>query len=339
MASLAIYIIIILALAAVAVIVGIILYNRHLDKITQGEERDTHSSIPEPAATVSTTYKVVLMIMMIISLLSVGTLRSEITTLRSTINNLQSSQNSLYQEIYELRSELENQNKQVSLSEWKIKNPDMAKYTAEVEFSASLKNFTEETTVSLILTRDETYTEVFPLNQVSPGTYAGTIPVGLFAMYENALLTMDNGENITTEPVDFPTFCFYDFFPMPGIDSHFGSSMKGNKLEYDGAFTVLTDDNDAVSRVELTYVTGGEDLKTIDITQDVLNHKEIQLEQGLPLKHDLTLRISLTTKDGFRIETSQLALYEAAPDAAIEDGYERIYSPEGDLLWENPKYE
>ena len=79
---------------------------------------------------------------------------------------------------------------------------------------------------------------------------------------------------------------------------NFSSGMKGGKLTYEGSFTIIADHTENIEKAALTYLTDGEVLKEIDITKEVLNVTEITIEQGLPLKHTLSIQIDITTKDG-----------------------------------------
>ena len=69
MSIIGIWIVILLAVAALTVLFSIVIYNRRLDRVTRGEERDTHSAIPEPRTTAGVIYRIVLMVLAVITLL------------------------------------------------------------------------------------------------------------------------------------------------------------------------------------------------------------------------------------------------------------------------------
>ena len=107
MSSLIIYIIIVLVLAAVIVALSVYAYNRRLDRIARGEERDTHSAVPEPRTTVSVLYRTILMGVVIVSLLTVSALSGKINALQSSLNELRSNQNSMNWDLESIRQQLE----------------------------------------------------------------------------------------------------------------------------------------------------------------------------------------------------------------------------------------
>ena len=115
MSSLIIYIIIVLVLAAVIVALSVYAYNRRLDRITRGEERDTHSAVPEPRTTVSVLYRPILMAVVIVSLLTVSALNGRISTLQSSLNELRSNQNSMNWDLESIRQQLEERDERVEL--------------------------------------------------------------------------------------------------------------------------------------------------------------------------------------------------------------------------------
>ena len=340
MSRFSIILIIIFAVAAVLVVAGIIIYNRHLDKVARGEEHDTHSSIPEPTATVGAVYRTVLMVLVVILFFTVSTMSSKVTNLQNTLNNLQSSHNAMRSEIQYLTEQLEESRKNVASASWQIKKTDLSAHTADVTYTVSLKEYTADTKVSLSLTADSFDTKVFPLEPASGGTFRGTFPLYLFSFYDNALVTMDNDGSITAEPVEFPEYVFWDLFPMPAYNSHFESGMRLGKLEYSGAFTIVADHLDRIEKVMLSYLTGNEVLKTMDVTKEVLNETEITLEQGLDLKDDLTFLVEVTTKDGFRVVQQITMIYNSSPGSSgsASEEFLRIYGPDGENLWDDPKW-
>ena len=57
---LALILLLIFTLAGILLFVLVRAYNRHLDRVVKGEERGTHSSLPDPASAADGIYKAVL---------------------------------------------------------------------------------------------------------------------------------------------------------------------------------------------------------------------------------------------------------------------------------------
>ena len=151
MSGLATYIIIMLVLAAIIIFVSVRAYNRRLDRIASGEARDTHSSIPEPGTTVSAVYRIVLMVLAVITLLTVSAVSGKINSMQNDLGNLHSALNRMSGEMEELQRQLEDGKKIVSRFEWDVREPDYAAGTATVYFSAALKEYSADTAVTLNL--------------------------------------------------------------------------------------------------------------------------------------------------------------------------------------------
>ena len=143
MSSLIIYIIIVLVLAAVIVALSVHAYNRRLDRITRGEERHTHSAVPEPRTTVSVLYRTILMGVVIVSLLTVSALSGKISSLQSSLNELRSNQNSMNWDLESIRQQLEERDERVELFAWEMMDADVDSRTAEVRFFVRLQGIVQ----------------------------------------------------------------------------------------------------------------------------------------------------------------------------------------------------
>ena len=117
------WIIILMMLVAVIIIaVSIIAYNKHLDKVTKGEVHDTHSTIPEPRSTASVIYKIVLMIIVILSYLGISTANGMISSLQSRIGQLDAEVNGLQCEVQNLRYQIEDEARLVRSFEYEFRS-------------------------------------------------------------------------------------------------------------------------------------------------------------------------------------------------------------------------
>ena len=155
MSKVAFSLLILLAIALVIILVSIVLYNRRLDKIAKGELRDTHSSVPEPGTTVNVIYKTILMSVLVIALISISTMSSLIMTMQTKINNLQNGQNRIYADVSELSQTVIDQGKLVASSNLNLDNANYEDYTVKSHYEVSLKEFTDDTTVILLLNGKE----------------------------------------------------------------------------------------------------------------------------------------------------------------------------------------
>ena len=329
MMNLAIYLIIMVAVAAGIVAACIVAYNRRLDRITSGEIRDTHSAIPEPRTTAGVLYRIILMAAVVLALFSISAANGKLTTLQSRVNQLQSEQSQLVSEIEELQTQLEQSAYSVANSWWEYENVDLDAGTLEVVYTAQLKQYAEDTAVTL-----EFNGKSLPLEQETPGSFTGRFSIGLFEEFGHPFLCITENGVTKGESADFPECVFWEFLPMPSYSCKFESGISLGKMKYSGTYTVITDHPEEICFAEITYLTGDRELKTMDITDKVVNLEMITLEKGLDLEKDLTFRLELVTKDGFRIVDQSVMIYETSADVESRE-YLRILDREGNTVWED----
>ncbi len=323
-------VIILLVVALIAVIISIVAYNRRLDRVTSGEIHDTHSSIPEPGTTTGVAYRIVLMAIVIISFFSISAINGKLNSLQTEINNMQSKQSSLSTELYQLRTQLEQAASNIQSSSWEYVEADYANRTITIRYSATLKEYSNDMTVSLVFKDRE-----IPLELHSPGTWGSDIIVSFFdTFYEQPMLYITENGKTVGEAVDFLTDPLWYALPMPSLSCEFSSGERFGKLTYSGRYTVMIDYLEDIESVTVTYMTGGKDLKTLDITEETLNRTQIEVEGGMELDQDLTFRIEIKTKSGFTIVQQGVMIYNTTADYPLDD-YERVYDSDGNLLWEN----
>ena len=332
MSSLIIYIIIVLVLAAVIVALSVYAYNRRLDRITRGEERDTHSAVPEPRTTVSVLYRTILMAVVIVSLLTVSALNGRISTLQSSLNELRSNQNSMNWDLESIRQQLEERDERVELFAWEMIDADMDARKAEVRFFVRLREYGEDTAVTLDLNGTS-----LPLTGDPGRELTGTATLDLFGCYDQSSLRITEGGRTYVKTEDMPGWLFWELLPMPSLECRFNGSSRPGKTAYDGEYRVVTDHTEDIQSVTVTYLSGGRELKTLDITAQTLAEEMTSLEKGLDIGSDLTFRLEIVTKSGFRIQKQIVMIYDAAYDPELVE-YERITDASGNLLWENRKY-
>ena len=322
------WIIILMMLVAVIIIaVSIIAYNKHLDKVAKGEAHDTHSAIPEPRSTASVIYKIVLMIIVILSYLGISTANGMISSLQSRIGQLDAEVNGLQCEVQNLRYQLEDEARLVRSFEYEISEPE--NNLADVKFKLWLKEFTDKTEVSLsIAGQDVAFTND------GGGMYTGKVTLSLFDHCQVPVVSIKNGELIENETVDFPEELFWDYIPVPMFSCHFdGKDTLSGKTKYTGEYWLDFSIPGNIESVTITYFSNGEELKTMDITTGALSGETFEIEQELGNQEDLAFRTVLVTKDGYRFEELKLMIFPAK-EYPYGYEYERIYDSDGNLLYE-----
>ncbi len=326
-----IYLLIVLALAGVIIALSVQAYNRRLDRVVRGEERDTHSSVPEPRTTVSVLYRTILMGVVVVSLMTVNALSGKINTLQSALNELRSTQNSLNWELNDLRQQLE-RDERVELFSWELLDVDMESLKANVRFFVRLREYGEDTAVALVLNGAE-----LPFAGDPGAELRADAQLDLFGCWDQAGLRVSEGGRTYMKTVDMPGYLFWEYLPMPSMESRFTSRHRLGKNTCKGEYRLILDRTEDIQSVTVTYLTGGRELKTLDITAQALAGEQIALEKGMEITGDLTFRLEIVTKAGFRIQEQSVMIYDAADERDLVE-YERILGPEGELLWEESRY-
>lgn len=322
------FFLIILFVGVAIISVGLLAYNRRADKIARGEIHDRHSPIPDPGTTLNAVYRVVLMVFVVIALINISTLHEKLNSMQHSINLLRSNEH----ELYMLRDIVEQNSKRVESVSFACSDLDADHRTGKISFTASLKEYSEDTTVTLQVSGQS-----IALDRIAPGTYGATFTADIFQAYTEPRLHIVDGDKTVVEPVydAFPEWIFWDFLPMPGIQANWHFVERFGKVSYQGDFFICAEHLEDIEAVSLTCLCGGQELRTIDVTEETLSHEAITLEKvlkGLKLERDLCFRIEIVTKSGFKI-TDQ-ALVFGSSDAPDAEGFTQIKDLNGDFLWE-----
>lgn len=325
-------IIILMILAAIIIIVSFLAYNKRLNRIANGEIRDTHSNIPEPGTTAGLTYKTVLICLTIFTLLSVSTATGLIRSMNNTLNNVKSAQHDMNMSILELQRQVEQNNKLVSDMSFEITGQDSVKKTVNLKFTISLKQFSENTTVTLGLKDKE-----FPLTKTTLGNYVGEITTSLFEDYDQLKVCITENGVTRVESADFDRYLFWDTLPMPQLECNFTSKDSAGKIKCNGWYRFAFSAPEKIKKVTVTYLVDGKELKSFDATKEAKEYTQIDLEKDLSVEKNLALLIEVQTEDDYKICQKTVVAYKSSPDSVDED-YERIYDAAGNLVWENEKY-
>lgn len=318
---LALILLLILALAGILLFVLVRAYNRHLDKVVRGEERGTHSSLPDPASAADGIYKAVLAGICAALAIMTGALGGQISSLNSEVGGLRS-------EIRSLRQELEEKEEESSLVQdlsFEVRDPNYKKMTARVSYKVLLKQYSEDTSLTLRLD-DRT----IPLEPLGSGAYGADFKLGLFDSFKEEVLTItEKGTSRTEDPCCSFT-PFWDLLPVPSLECSLSFSPFS---KYGGSFRISTEFPEDIKEASLTYMTEGRDLKNVDVTEKVRSQDYIDLEKGLKIGNDLTARICLVTESGLVVTDQSVLIHHDGTDLDSLE-YFRIEDQEGKILWE-----
>ena len=329
MSALVICLIFMLIAAAVIILVCVIAYNRRMDKVANGEVRDRHSRIPDPETTVNGTYRIVLMAIATISMISIGALSGMVSSLQSSISSLKSDYHRLCREFSDLQEQPEADRRLIADYHYEVEDLDYSNRTAEISLTVRLKEFTNDTKVTLQQNEKD-----IPLVKNGSGIYSGRFTAGLFDSYSQASFLITQDGKTVAESAELPESYVWEVLPMPSLACSFSSDVSFGKLKYEGSYLIETACPEEIESVSVTYMTGGRDLMTLDVTEETLNEQEIRLEKGLDLEDDLTFRIEILTKSGFRIVNRSVMIYDASLDVEDVD-FLKVLDAGGNVVWES----
>ncbi|MBP5291470.1 MAG: hypothetical protein J6Y90_02480 [Lachnospiraceae bacterium] len=312
----------------VGVIAALYAYYKRSNKSGEGKSSDIYNPPPETQNRSGGSYLVILTVLATFTCIIVSTVTGRLSVMQRNISDLQTSQDRLVRRIDELMERLEQGEKYVESCSWEILNPDFASYTADVDYTVRLRQYTEGTQVVLSLNGMD-----IPLEQSSAGVYRTSYRVGLFDTYDMPIIRITEDGKTTTEEGDFPYYIFEYILPRPNLTCTFSSGGFLGKRDYKGSYTLHAEPLEDVQSVTVTYMTSGRDLKTIDITEQTLKEERIELEEGLDLDKDLTFRIEINTKSGFKVVEQTVMIYDTSVSHEMKD-FMRVYDRDGKLLWD-----
>lgn len=309
-------------IAVVVVVVISVIYNRRLDRIARGEERERHSNIPDPGTSLSVIYQFALLVVVVITLFA---LLRRTASLEAQVDNLQNNLCYVEGMVGNIQDLLERKDSIVGGVCYEVMNIDFEKRIAEVDYSVELIEYSEGTKVRLSLDGRE-----YDLPKKANGDYGAVVQADLFAYHGGAKLSIEaNGETIV-ERADFPEEIFWDVLPMPGwscVISHSEFFGRINKVE--GDYIVTIEDADQIENVTITYISDGKDYKTLDITEAVLAQSPVELNEKPNCKSDFGYRMMIQTKYGLTIQHSGVFVGKNT------NGSESIIDENGNVLWAN----
>lgn len=319
---------ILLILAVGIIVISIILYNRRLDRIARGEQRDTHSNMPEPRTMASLIYKVTMFVLVLLMFLNTSSLKSQLDFMKSAMD---SRMHDLNRAISELESRLEEEERRVFDFQWEIKDTDLETGTATVQLSAFLKEYTSETSGFFSVGGRSV-----PLTVREDGALIGEFSENIFADLGEVKIVIKEGERSTAENLDWMGTLYESVLPVPNLHTNEREIRNGRIIGGTYDLAVSPTFYDDIERVNAVYITGGKEVRTADITEKVLKKEYISIDTDIKTEDYLILRVDLYTKSGFTIK-ERLILDYPMPNADynywIHDVQRRIYDQNGTLLY------
>ena len=318
----------VLILAAVIIIISIILYNRRLDRIARGEQRDAHSNMPEPRTMASLIYKATMFTLVLLTFLNTSSMKSQLDSLQSAMH---SRMNDLNRAISELESRLEEEERRVFDFQWEVKDADLENETATVQLSAFLKEYTSETSGIFSVGGRSV-----PLTVREDGALIGEFSENIFADLGEVKIVIKEGERSTAENFDWMGTLYESVLPVPNLHTNELEIRNGRIIggTYDLAVSPVFYDD--IERVNAVYITGGKEVRTADITEKVLKDEYISIDTDIKNEDYLILRVDLYTKSGFTIKERLILDYTVPYDNDpwfMNDLQRRVFDQNGTLLY------
>ena len=313
-------------LAVTMLALCIFLYNRRLDRIAKGEARGTHTSVPEPKILFFVVYMIFMFLMLYGTLIFSQRTNSHAQNYSGEIAELKS-------EIEDLRREIEESSTYFRRLSYVTRNPDFKEKKVDVFYTVELKEYSDDTKVTVNIDGTDV-----PLEKVMPGFYNGSFRTDMFKVIDTATVKItDDGRTVTEDRNDLTGEMFWDV--IPNISTYYQNAsthISFGKLSFEGGYGVEIDDPENIDSVKVTYMTGDTEIKTLDITEDVLNGNRIVCDKITTEENEISFRYEVTTKDGLRIVDKRAVCFKNRP-GNLEDEYEIVYDPDGNVLWDSRK--
>ncbi len=312
--------------AAAVIILGlcIYLYNRRLDKIAKGEARGTHTSVPEPKMTALIVYLTFIFLIVWLTLINSQRISSQSENYLDDIMDMKA-------EISDLRREIEENSTHFRRISFVTRNADFKEKMVDIVYTIELKEYSDDTKVTVNIDGTDV-----ALEKYAPGLYNGSFRTDMFKVIDNAVVKItDDGRTVTEDRNDLTGEMFWDV--IPNISTYYQNASIHNsfgKLSFEGGYGVEIDDPENIDSVKVTYMTGDTEIKTLDITEDVLNGNRIVCDKITTEENEISFRYEVTTKEGLRIVDKRAVCFKDRPGNP-ENDYETVYDPDGNVLWES----
>lgn len=275
-------IVITIAAAILIILLAVLLYRRHLDRVVSGEERDLHTKAVEPGAVLRTVLICVLAIWLLISMANISVLKSEVENLSQQVSSQYSW---IAAQLEEMDEKLDAQTGLTQDYWFDFKNVDPEKKTMDMELHVLLNEYSGSTAVSVKF--GDTVTELKNIG----GEFFAQIPVELFTLYETyPVLTAETDGVIRSEELDrcIDGYPGETLLPMlwAGDDVRLEYDKKGN-LTASGGMTVFEDSAKigglTLQSASVTFELDGEIVKEIPLTFTDGQSEELEVSESFPV--------------------------------------------------------
>lgn len=173
---------------------AVILYRRHLDRVVAGEEHGLHTNAAEPSDVIRTVLICILAIWLISCMSNISKMRNELQAMRQQMEQQYSQ---LSGQLYEMEEKLKAQDSVIGDYDFSFRDLDAESRTIVMQLRVSLKEYGEDTEVSVNCGGDVTALEN------AGGVFSGNVQLELFRLYEDfPVLTVETGGVKKTQVLD-----------------------------------------------------------------------------------------------------------------------------------------
>ncbi len=191
--SFIVFLIILFAVIVLAVIISIHVYQRHLDRVVEGKERDVHTHVVEPRTVLTWIVAGLFVIFMINTMAENAALRNQVENMEEVLTQKQVS---ILYRLQDLEEKLDNKDKLVDEYDFSFGRINTREKTVEVLFTMRLTAYTGQTRVWVYF--GENNCELENRN----GKFVGTLNAPLFEDCGVCVVYIENGYDIKEEPLE-----------------------------------------------------------------------------------------------------------------------------------------
>ena len=289
---------------AIAVLIIIIfscnaMYLRRLNRIAREEVRERHSIIPEPKNLMAAVYKLIVLglfiTIFVMELKDNTELKDQVHDLQIDIFHLKESQKSMTNTLDSMTNMLYSIDENVAGIVGPVSDAffdtdkiDYENETADIDFYVVLKDFSEETEVSIDLNG-----LTVPLKGNKTGIYSGKTTLDLFDYIDRSSITVKKGRKETTTDFKLYGYVCENVLDFPEVSFEHEDTINEN-----GRLCIHPSDLKNIESATLTYFA--DDLeKTIDVTEQAVNEVFFDVDPDLHVDMILQIRLDLKTETGY----------------------------------------
>ena len=317
-----------LAVATIFVIYSL-LYKRRINR-SLNENNPKHSALPDMRTALSATIIVILLVNIFSLNAQIDNLNDEIVDLN---NKMDRNMYLLNQNVNDANSKLDefiNDNKLISSFNFNVKDTNPDDIMAEIDFELSLKTFSENTEVSIVINNN-----VAKLTKNTAGKYTGNFSMNMFEEINNvsALITEDNTttrENIYNIDLE----CLWKYV-LPSMDVICNPDYEYEKdtihLQFvDGGYIYMNTTDNYFTDAYVEILIDNVSVKKISINPSKnISDYTVNLDESFKTEPDSTVEIYVIATDnlGYTHKTLTFSCDESSQTALFD--YEEIFDNTG----------